>query len=214
MIKSALVALAFALGTLSGYPQISATGQVWTPDKVVENVWKLATQGDLLSPEGWDKMARGFFLHPAPSPGSKLNLIKPTGDKVILVVSNGWGIVNTSVEGSKARVAVEYYDAGRIDAKLRYTPGKEPDPIGKTEMLYTLVFAPTHWETYKGNGLEIAEVRTGPDGWQIETPQGPRWTTVNTAIRYVLEMRNKTTDPAVRKNADETLTRLLQLPHY
>jgi hypothetical protein len=34
---------------------------------------------------------------------------------------------------------------------------------------------------------------------------------VNTAIRYVLEKREKATDPVIRKNADETLARLLKL---
>jgi hypothetical protein len=34
---------------------------------------------------------------------------------------------------------------------------------------------------------------------------------VNAAIRYVLEMRNKTNDPIIKKNADETLAILLKM---
>jgi hypothetical protein len=47
--------------------------------------------------------------------------------------------------------------------------------------------------------------------WQIQEPADPPWTMVNTAIRYVLEKRKKAIDPAIRKNTDETLRRLLKL---
>ena len=51
---------------------------------------------------------------------------------------------------------------------------------------------------------------TGPAAWQIEKTPAFRWTTVNTAIRYVLELRAKSHDPSIRKNADETLEKLLK----
>jgi hypothetical protein len=40
---------------------------------------------------------------------------------------------------------------------------------------------------------------------------GSPWTTVNTAIRYVPEMRTKTADPGIEKNADQTLAELMKL---
>ena len=207
-----VLVVALALGSIAGSAQLSPESDCSLPKEAVERVWKLATQGDPLTPEGWDKMARGAFAYPAPTLGNKVTPIAPRGDKVILVASNEWGVVGCQVKDKKARVAVEYYDAGSIDAMLRYTPGKEPPPIGKSEMLFTLVFAPGHWETYKSNGksLEIAEVKTSPDAWRIESPQGPPWTTVNTAIRYVLEARERTQDPTVKKNAEITLAELLR----
>jgi hypothetical protein len=54
------------------------------------------------------------------------------------------------------------------------------------------------------------EERAGSMDWQIKEPIGLPWTTVNTAIRYVLEKREKATNPAIRKNADETLARRLK----
>jgi hypothetical protein len=51
---------------------------------------------------------------------------------------------------------------------------------------------------------------TGPRAWQIEGPQGAPWTTVNTAIRYVLEMRAKAKDPQIKRNADDTIGQLLK----
>jgi hypothetical protein len=56
---------------------------------------------------------------------------------------------------------------------------------------------------------QLAEVKTTSPGWRIQSPQGPRWITVNTAIRYVLETRDNVQDPAIKKNADLTLAKLL-----
>jgi hypothetical protein len=213
MNRPVVVIAVLALGAILTSAQDSRKAEETSPRELVDQVWRLATQGELLSPEGWDRVARGYFRDPAPSPGDKVVLLRPRGDNIILVVSNDWGIVDSTIQGKTAKVVVEYYDAGRIDSTLGYTSGKEPPPIGKTEALFTLVLAPTHHIiNYKpfGDALTYGDVKAGPPAWQIEDPQGPPWTTVNTAIRYVLERRNKTTDPAVRKNADETLAKLLK----
>lgn len=203
--------LALFLGPIIGSAQVSTKSDCDPPKEIIERVWKLATEGELLTAEGWDKTARGVFVHPAPAPESKLALIHPKGGNFVQIVSNDWGIVGCTVEGNTAKIVVEYYDAGSIDAMLRYTPGKEPPPMGKSEMLFTLVLAPGHWETYRSDGttLRIAEIRATPPAWQIESPQGPPWTTVNTAIRYVLETRGSVEDPGIQKNADITLAKLL-----
>jgi hypothetical protein len=198
---------------LSARGENCSSEKEWGPDKVVEHVWNLATQGDLLTPEGWDKAARAFFVYPSPVPGDKVRLISPEG-RAIAITSNEWGIVDCKIEGNTAKVVVEYYDDGKIDSSLQYTPGKEPPPMGKSSMVFTLILAPTHKVTmYKpiGNGFAYGNVITGSPAWQIESPQGPRWATVNTAIRYVLEMRNQTNSPTIRKNAESTLSQLLRL---
>jgi hypothetical protein len=202
--------------TILAFTAIAVGAQVirkeWSPQEVVDQVWRLATEGELLTPKGWDKTVRGFFVYPRPALGDKVALIPPRGANVIQVVSNDWGVTSCTTQGTTAKVVVEYYDAGTIDSMLRYTRGKEPPPIGKSESSFTLVFAPGHWETYRSDGttLEVSEVKASPSAWRIESPQGPPWTTVNTAIRYVLEAREKTQDPTVKKNADRTLTELLR----
>jgi hypothetical protein len=47
--------------------------------------------------------------------------------------------------------------------------------------------------------------------WKVKGSPGDPWTTVNTAIRYALEMREKATHPAIKKNADQTIAKLLRL---
>jgi hypothetical protein len=125
----------------------------------------------------------------------------------VRIVSNYWGVEHSSVSNNTAEVDMGYADAGTVDASLRYLPPPSAKYY-KTGLIFHLVFAPTHWTMFKEDGTR--EERIGPMEWQIKEPIGLPWTTVNTAIRYVLEKREKATDPAIRKNADETLARLLK----
>ena len=217
MKRFLIFALMIGLGVSAAARCISDTGKpvedsVKSPQQVVEELWEIATQGTLLTPDGWNKTARGFADYPVPSPGSTIVRDPHSSPKPILVTSNDWGVLSCTITGNSAEVVVEYYDAGRIDPLLRYSPGQDFGPMGKTAMQFTLVFAPVHYPSYtsEGNVLKVDKIITGPAAWQIEKTPAFRWTTVNTAIRYVLEMRAKTGDPAIKKNADETLEKLLK----
>ena len=172
-----------------------------TPNAVVDEVWRMATQGQLLTPEGWHT-AGGFFTEPRPFPAKEK----------ILVVSNLWGpAYQTSSDGNSAEVTLDYFDAGTIDAKLCYDPPPK-SAFAKTGFGYTLVTVPSYLLMYSSDGKTLLEKRpTGSRIWLIQGTQGPPVTTVNTAIRYVLEMREKATDPVRKNNADQTLARLLKL---
>jgi len=130
----------------------------------------------------------------------------------VRIVSNGWGVDHSAVSNDTAEVDMEYADAGTIDASLSYSPPPRSEAY-KTALVFHLVLAPTHWTMFRTDGKAITskEERTGPTEWQIEEPAGLPWTTVNTAIRYVLEMRDKSTDPVIERNADDTLAKLLKL---
>ncbi len=195
------IVLAFA--AVAARAQVTPNSSVVSPTEVVDELWRMATQGDLLTPEGW-RMASGFFIHPEPFPGNN----------VILVMSNYWGPPGQlRTEGDAAEVLVGFANAGQIDSALRYTPPKVTAAL-KTGMSYRLVFGPSHGKMSvigpDGKVKEEKEV-TGPSEWRIDGSQGSPWTTVNTAIRYVLEMRDKSTDPVIERNADDTLAKLLKL---
>jgi hypothetical protein len=171
------------------------------PNEVVDEIWRMATQGQLLTPGGWH-IAAGFFTDPRPFPANEK----------ILVVSNHWGpAYQTSSDGHTAQVALGYFDAGTIDAKLRYSPPPKTDFI-KTAFGYTLVTVPSYLMMYGPDGKTLVEKRpTGALVWVIKGAQRPPATTVNTAIRYVLEMRQKTTNQIIKANANQTLAQLLKL---
>jgi len=46
---------------------------------------------------------------------------------------------------------------------------------------------------------------------KIESPRMARWTTVDRALEYVAMMREKTDNPAIKKNADMTIAALKKL---
>ena len=109
---------------------ISDTGKpiedsVKSPQQVVEELWKVATQGTLLTPEGSGQYRSGFRGLSVPSPGSTVASDARSSHKSILVMSNDWGVMDCTINGNSAKVSVEYYDIGRIDPLLRYSPGKE-----------------------------------------------------------------------------------------
>jgi hypothetical protein len=103
-----------------------------------------------------------------------------------------------------------FEDDGNIDSTLRYVPTQKTDAI-KTGIVYRLTLQPTHAPVYGADGKTVIREMTGARSWQIEEFPKTTWTTVNTAVRYVLEMRSKTSDPTIKKNADQTLAKLLLL---
>lgn len=168
--------------------------------EVVDEVWRMATRGEFLTPEGWSK-ACGFFTNPTPFPGNK----------VFLVVSNDWGAsYDDKSKDDSTDVEVGYFDRGTIDSALRYTPPLKTEFV-KTGILYHLVAVPAYSMMYGPDGKLVEKNPIGSRFWQIQGSTGPPWTTVNTAIRYVLEMREQTTNPAIKQNADQTLAELLRL---
>ncbi|MGA8014250.1 MAG: hypothetical protein WB949_17595 [Candidatus Acidiferrales bacterium] len=164
-----------------------------SPGDVVTKLWKSAADGNLLSVEGW-KSTSGFFIHPSP----------PLEMKSFLVVSNDWSVGPVVAKADKAEVDVNYITAGKIAASLRYLPPPKT-PYMKTGIAYHVVSAPPYDST---NG---SEEKTGSAVWKIDDPRGPPWTTIDGAIRYVTKMRDRSQDPVIRKNADETLAKLAKL---
>ncbi len=202
MKRIIFVALFFVICLPLAIPQAKEI-QGKVPKELADELWTAATRGELLSRQGWTHASQRFFTKPTAFPGTK----------AIRVVSNSWGPAYQlrGTEDAAADVLVGYLDVGGIDSALRYVPPLKTDAI-KTAALYHFVTVEIYNTMYGPDGKTIVSRRaTGLRAWQIEGRPGPPWTTVNTAIRYVLEMRARTSDPIVRKNADETLSRLLQL---
>jgi len=196
-VFAVLVTMFVVIGALGQSPK----GSGLSPQEVIDRLWKKATAGELLTSDGWNR-ASGFFLHMGDFPGNN----------TIRVVSNDWAVGPSFVRNDTAEIDVGYIDAGSVDSSLRYSA--PPKTIAyKTAIVFHLVFAPTKLAMFKSDGKTIIgkEEREGPTEWQIKESAGTPWTTVNTAIRYVLENREKSTDPTIRRNADATLAELLRL---
>lgn len=171
------------------------------PRDVVEEYWRTATRGEFLAKDGWAKQA-SFFSGSSSSPKSR----------VIYVVSDDWDVGPATAAGNQAQVIVDFAPAGEIDSLLRYTAPARTD-ADKQGMLYRLTCAPTSFTDLRieSNGLKTSRTREGPPAWLVDGSPKDVLATVNATIRYVLEVKRTTKDPALRKNADETLTKLLRL---
>ncbi len=165
----------------------------------MDEIWRMATKGELLNSEGWSQ-ASAFYTKPKPFPGNH----------TVLVMSNDWGpAYDYRAKDENGDVGLGYIDMGKIDAELRYTPPAKTEFI-KTAVLYHMVAVPAYSVMHSANG-SMEKKPLGSRFWQVEGSLDTPWTTVNTAVRYVLEQRQKTSDPNIRKNADETLASLLKL---
>ena len=99
-----------------------------SPREVVEEFWKLETDGGRLTPKGWYK-AGIFFVRPSSPPQKKVITI--TSAKYKCSVDERW------VKGNQAEISNECIELGQIDDALHYTP---PDArYYKTDVLHHLV---------------------------------------------------------------------------
>jgi hypothetical protein len=131
------------LSVSSARQQVSSQAIDKPPKEVVNQLWKMATTGELLTRDGWQRAGR-LFNHAIPVPTNK----------TVNVVSNSWGLDNESIKGNTAEVIMGFEDEGTIDATLRYRPPPKTDAV-KAGRLYRLVFAPTHEFMYDSDGKTI-----------------------------------------------------------
>jgi hypothetical protein len=107
------------------------------------------------------------------------------------------------VKGSTAQVNVGLRILGGIDPQMLFT--KHSTKAVKEGCLFKLVLTQKHWEVGPDGGMR--EV-SGPIEWKIDGTSDKIWLTVDTAIRYVIQKRDKATDGTIKKNADQTLVKL------
>ncbi len=149
-----------------------------------------------LTPDQWDQLARFFVETP-----------KPKLDHVEVV-----DIVGTAVgaEGDKANAEVDFNSLGTLDTSMRlskYPTLRPPMPFaGSVDACmgdglgFFLMLSTEHWAIAKDGTVKELN---GPLAWRVEyfAPV----LSLDTAIRYVTQARDKTSDPAVGLNAVKTL---------
>lgn len=167
---------------IAAAPQVPGTYPKAT-EKVVQQYEKFVAEGALLTPEGWAKASK-LFDKPGPYPR----------DAVIFLMSTGGAIGETWVKGDHAEAQTKWTDAlGTIDRTLRYKPPECTDCTMST-FIYHLVR------------------RSNAGGeWRMDYSLDSRMATPDKALAYVIRMRDQSTDPAIRKNAEKTIAILKRL---
>ncbi len=169
--------------------------QLQSPTQVVGEYMKLEAEGGRLTTEGWYK-AGAFFVQPPTLPQNKK----------IEVIGGDYSVSQKPlvVKGDTATVTVDIEDEAGLDSNLSLV-----QPIAgtiKSGLAFNLVLTNKYWEL--GDDGKLKQV-IGPPQWKIADAWTTVWISVDTAIRYVTDMRSRTTDPIVKKNADKTIASLL-----
>ena len=165
-----------------------------SPSEVLAQFIALQTEGKGLTVQGQEELD-ALLIQPAAWGTDKIH------------VTRDFVVSNAAFNGDKGGLYVEFIALGDLDSSLRFTSGV-PGGI-KVREGYTLVLSNKY--SLPGRGGKPAQEFVGPNRWKIAAFPTEKWFTVNTAIRYVTEMRDKTTDATIKQNASETLAKLRTL---
>jgi len=195
LLTIVLTLACWATGGLTQEPQ----SRERSPKEVVAEFCKFETAGGRLTPEGWNKAA-GYFVRATP----------PSREKTILVTAKDFSVWDP-VFRSEIKADVIVGVVGRIwkiDSRMNFSPYSPPGEV-KTSFFYTVIRTNKHWEL--GPDGQVVKEVTGALEWRIEGTSDTIWLTTERATRYVTEVRDRTSDHAVKQNAEKTLARLRHL---
>ena len=193
MNRFCIILLLPTVGIVSAFARTAPLVQD-SPKQIVERFLAFETAGGRLTPDGWRK-ADQFFSRPA----------EPVAGKDVSVIFPRYSVSEPSIKEKKADVVVQVLPQGRMDPELRFVPSQNY----KEGLLFHLVLVSTY-PVVDSKGQRSKEV-TGPPEWRLENTGPAMWLNIATTIRYVMVTREKTTNPIVRKNAEETLAELRKL---
>lgn len=163
-----------------------------SPKEVVERFWKMETQGGRLGPEGW-RAAASYFATTVEFPK----------ERSIGVVSNHFSVWDAMIRDNSAEVTVGVGGLmWKIDPEMRVHTWS--DQI-KGFISYKLVLTDRH--SGIASDRKASDVNT-PREWRIEKEPTTIFLTLNTAIKYLTQVRDSTDDPAIKKNAEQSIAEL------
>lgn len=198
----------WSLALLVTFAVAAATAQppeasIKSPKEVVEEFWQLETNGERLTPAGWNHANR-FFVHATPPPANKVIRI--------INASSVWDPIVSAfhvVPDGTAEINVGVLAIWGIDSDMRFFVASK---TMKSTMLYKLVLTSLHWE--RGPDGTSATPVGGPLEWRFRETGGTIWLGVDAASRYVIDVRDRTTDPEIRKNCTTTIRKLKVIAKY
>jgi hypothetical protein len=204
MKLSIIFAIGLALAAVI-YGQSGAERAATKPPKEgLREFIKMELEGARLTAEGWRKTAH-FFVAPS----------RPLQNRKILVFSDEYEFHEKALTENRAELYIFFRDFyGQLDPKLRfelaaaYSPSRVLIKHGGS-VDYSLVL--TSKTPRLNPRVEEPKEGTGPADWKIERMPHDYTISLATAIRYVTEVGDKTTDLTIKKNADETLAKLKRL---
>jgi hypothetical protein len=174
---------------------ISVKALTESPKDVVQKFVNMDVEGERITSQGW-RRADTFFLQPS----------QPSRRKILVVIAKHYGVSEVAVRGNTAEFYMGYEELGRINSSLHFSPS---DSTVETRSMYKYNLVLTDANRKLVTDEKITKEVNGPFEWRIEGAQPAEMhITVDTAIRYVTQMRDKAKDPIVKRNADKALAML------
>ena len=176
----------------------SSVAQNESPKSVLEHFCEIDAQGKLLRVEDLKEVAAWYF---SPRTGPVDNSIEIVKDYVVS---------DPHLDGNRAVFKVNYLQWGELDSSLRFIrfEGRVPNAPVNSSGSFGLVLTDKQMEIGQDGKTREASI---PLGWRIAESRPASHITVDTAIRYVTEMRDKASDATIKENADKTIAELKRL---
>jgi len=158
----------------------------------LEQFCEFDSQGKQLTPEGWREVAALFVTPTA-----------PRLDEIIVV--RDFVVSHPVQKGKNVEFYVEYITLGQITPSLGLFSHL---PAVKVRSGFELILTD---EPSQPTSIQAGPPQPVPTKWRIKGNPPEPHLTVETAIRYIAELRDKTVDPVIKKNATRALIRLKSL---
>ncbi len=171
-------------------PALMDTPSQEMPESILSQFIQMQMDGAGLT--GSDPSLNMFVVHPAQTKSEKIGVAK------------AFAVRRTSLAVNKADASVQYAVIGELDSKLKLTTSGANGSLIRQD--YKLLFDNKYVLPGRGNAPQDEII--GPSRWRIEDAPAEQWISVNAAIRYVTQMRDATTDPEIKQNAEKTLATL------
>jgi hypothetical protein len=189
MKGSFLLSVVVAVAFFPGPVKASAS----SPKDVVEQFVKMDVGGARLTPQGWHD-ADALFVKAS----------EPSQPAVLVVIGRRYAVSEATEKGATGESYFGYEEIGRIGASSLHFAYSRVEWYSFEK--YKVV-ANSHRAS--GTDKENTQKLDSPSEWKIDGVQpAETYVTADVAIRYVTQMRDNATDPAVRKNADQALAKL------
>jgi hypothetical protein len=179
MTRIPILAILLGVGATVGFAQSEDPANE-PPKQVVEEFCKMSADGAWLSPEGWNRLRELLTDGGTWSPPRPISVLKGyhVGDAARHVGYKG--IVEYQVE-------VDYFEWGEVDAFLNFNLARDSE--GKSASAEE----PIEQRLYEPLYLSGKQ-------WKIAVPGAPT-AGIDAVLPWVIEVRDKSGDPAVRYNA-------------
>ncbi len=172
--------------------------------EAAEQFYKLETQGRWLRPDHWDEL-QGFLTD-----------VGPWSRPLSVSVLRNYRVVDCEMghRCGENQIEVDFFEWGSIDYFLHFA--RVRGPRGET----AAAGEPVEQRTYETLYLSDRFLKRSPSGQEEEKKGALGWrislftamsVDVNTALRWVTEMREKSDDVMIKYNAEKTITILKSL---